>query len=1145
MLVPQWSDRIGTYRRRSRGVRTAPTRARRSRRFVPWPGPESLETRLTLTGNITVTGASRLDTQDQPLTDVSAGQVVEIQVDFTTKDLPADASYSIDFTLDGLTLSVNGITAGAGISRTEYWSEESADFYASPGLNQATASVDADQSVPDLDAADNTTNFSFTAALPQVSYPSYSVSQLREAYGISSLPAFGSSAADGTGQTIAVIDPYNDPTILSDLDDFDQAMHMTTNASPTLYQAYGAASSVLTVFNQSGTDITSRIGTSGQDGVPDEDPSDSTWQLEVSIDVEWAHAIAPGARIDLIECDGSDDSVSFANLVAGAKEGASLPGVSVVSMSWVWLEEYLSGPEELADDEALVTPSGHRGVTFLACAGDAGVPGGYPAFSPNVVAVGATQITINGDASGYSDGGEVAWSYPTPRTLDDGSSSYSQAGAWTRLSGGFSGTVSTAPAGSASTASWTTSISKSDEGWSDDTQVSATWVADPSNASNASYEIYDGTPATGTRLATVPVNQQVAPVGVARVDGGPQFQSLGYYYSETGTLTVVLNANSANGNVVADAVGIAPAWATSGGQSQYEPEPSYQDGVQSTGYRTTPDVAFNGSSNSGVTCFQDGVAGPDYFGTSLATPCWAGLIALVNQGRVAAGGTPLDGAPNPTQTLQALYSLPAGDFNDITSGYNGKSAQAGYDELTGLGSPVVASLIPDLVSYDMPTRLVITTQPPASATAGASFGLTVAVEDPFGDVITGDNGYVTLALAGGDGSVGGAVTVPVIDGIAIFSGVTLDSAGTDTLQASSGSLPATTTDAIDVVPAGAAQVRITIQPPASVTAGDAFGLGVTVVDAFGNVVPSFTGDLVLGLASGPGGGNLAGTVVEPAVSGVASFAGLTLDTAGGGYTIQAMGGGLVAADSDLITVSPGAATRLVVMTQPPAQIAPAAGFWMRVAAEDALGNVTTSPAGDVTVALAGGAGGDPSVRATAPFVGGIAAVTGFAPNRAGVYSLQIGAGGLAAAVSDSFAVTAPPTIIGERVLKAGGRPHGKVVGFELLFSDPLDPSRAGDAANYAVTRTVGHGRKERARPVRVRAVYLPSASRVSLMLGGGARFPRGGRIVVSAAPPSGIMNTAGIALGGNGQGVPGVDAVLSVRRKGRELWVQSMLGIGS
>ena len=88
-------------------------------------------------------------------------------------------------------------------------------------------------------------------------------------------------------------------------------------------------------------------------------------------------------------------------------------------------------------------------------------------------------------------------------------------------------------------------------------------------------------------------------------------------------------------------------------------------------------------------------------GTSLSAPCWAGLVALANQGRAAAGEPTLDSS-SPTDTLQALYSLPQSDYNVITSGSNGYTANAGYNLVTGLGTPVANLLVPDLVAYQGP-----------------------------------------------------------------------------------------------------------------------------------------------------------------------------------------------------------------------------------------------------------------------------------------------------------------------------------------------------------------------------------------------------------------------------------------------------------
>jgi len=124
---------------------------------------------------------------------------------------------------------------------------------------------------------------------------SYTVAQVRAAYGLGSIPGFGSATADGSGQTIALDEAGNDPTILTDLDGFDTAMSLTTTSTQTIYQQFGPASSIVNVYNQSGANITALIADSGSNGVPAEDPT-GHWEAEESLDVEWAHAIAPGPR---------------------------------------------------------------------------------------------------------------------------------------------------------------------------------------------------------------------------------------------------------------------------------------------------------------------------------------------------------------------------------------------------------------------------------------------------------------------------------------------------------------------------------------------------------------------------------------------------------------------------------------------------------------------------------------------------------------------------------------------------------------------------------------------------------------------------------------------------------------------------------
>ncbi len=103
--------------------------------------------------------------------------------------------------------------------------------------------------------------------------------------------------------------------------------------------------------------------------------------------MEWAHSIAPDANIILFEANSN----SYNDLFTAVKTAADYANVSVVSMSWGGGE--FSG--ENSYDSDFATPSGHQGVTFLAATGDSGTPSEYPAFSPNVVAVGGTSLDIN------------------------------------------------------------------------------------------------------------------------------------------------------------------------------------------------------------------------------------------------------------------------------------------------------------------------------------------------------------------------------------------------------------------------------------------------------------------------------------------------------------------------------------------------------------------------------------------------------------------------------------------------------------------------------------------------------------------------------------------------------------------------------
>jgi hypothetical protein len=205
----------------------------------------------------------------------------------------------------------------------------------------------------------------------------YTPAQIRHAYG------FDQISGNGAGQTIAIVDAYNDPNIANDLAVFDAQFGIA--APPSFH-----------VVNQSGG--TSLPGT------------DSGWAGEIALDVEWAHAIAPGANILLVEAN----SASIADLMAAVNMARNVPGVSTVSMSWGGSEFFSWGGAEFSSqtdyDPYFTTPAGHTGVTFLAAAGDSGSRFGvqWPASSPNVVSVGGTSLYL-GDSSG-TYAGENSWS---------------------------------------------------------------------------------------------------------------------------------------------------------------------------------------------------------------------------------------------------------------------------------------------------------------------------------------------------------------------------------------------------------------------------------------------------------------------------------------------------------------------------------------------------------------------------------------------------------------------------------------------------------------------------------------------------------------------------------------------------------------
>ena len=164
----------------------------------------------------------------------------------------------------------------------------------------------------------------------------------------------------------------------------------------------------------------------------------------------------------------------------------------------------------------------------------------------------------------------------------------------------------------------------------------------------------------------------------------------------------------------------------------------------------------------------------------------------------------------------------------------------------------------------------------------SSFGLTVAAEDVFGNVVTSFNGSVTLVLANnpGGGALGGTTTVTAVQGIATFAGLTISMTSTDyTLQATSTGLTSTTTGPLNVTPP-ATQLVVTTEPPTSVIAGGDFGLTVSVDDAHRQPGAQLQRQCDHRLGERPQRQLPRRRLTVTAVDGVATFTGLSLDKAG-------------------------------------------------------------------------------------------------------------------------------------------------------------------------------------------------------------------------------------------------------------------------
>lgn len=189
---------------------------------------------------------------------------------------------------------------------------------------------------------------------PNAVIPGYVPTKIRNAYGLNNI------SYDGSGQTIAIVDAFHNPTIINDFKAFDAQFNI---GSPDKL--------IVQSFTQK---------------------TNEGWALEAALDVQWAHAIAPKATILLVEA-ASDSLKDLLNAV----KYAVTQGASVVSMSW--------GSSEFLGQSNYNANFKGNNVLFLASSGDTGGLVNWPSVSPNVLACGGTTLNLAGNGQYVSEAG--------------------------------------------------------------------------------------------------------------------------------------------------------------------------------------------------------------------------------------------------------------------------------------------------------------------------------------------------------------------------------------------------------------------------------------------------------------------------------------------------------------------------------------------------------------------------------------------------------------------------------------------------------------------------------------------------------------------------------------------------------------------
>jgi hypothetical protein len=714
-----------------------------------------------------------------------------------------------------------------------------------------------------------------------------SPAQIRHAYGFDQL------SQDGSGQTIAIVDAFYDPNIASDLQTFDQQFNLP--APPTF-----------SAVDQNGNPASPSIPTDPQGG----------WEVEESLDVEWAHAIAPKANILLVEANSADTG----DLLTAVDTARSAKGVVAVSMSW-------GGPEfsgEGGFDGHFTSPSGHGGVTFLASSGDNGAPASWPAVSPNIVAVGGTTLNLDGSSNRINEttwngsGGGYSAFYGEPAYESTyAQSSYVQNTLNNKVLLG-------SPRGNPDVA----------------------YDADP----NTGFATFDSYPYQGSPLDWVEVG--------GTSDAAPQWAGLialadqgrgarGSLDGLTQTLPALYQFGASSATFSKDFYDITSGGNGYGAVAGYDLATGVGVPVANN---LVPDLVKAGASTflslttstatpTAGTPFSVTVTAENASGQTLTN--YGGTIHFTTTDAGKGFALPPDytftSADLGTHTFTNLVTLVTAGSQTITA------TDTGDGTITGQAGVTVGSAAASGLSLSAPS----------SASQFGPFDVTVTARDAYGNTATGYAGTVHFTSS----DTGTGVTLPPDysfgpsdQGSHTFAGgVTLVTLGNQTVTAAdtaSSKLKSSAT--VNVQPAGSAS-HFTVSAPSGATAGSTFTITVTALDANNNTATGYRGTAHFTSSDAGTGFSLPQDYTFVAGDhGRHSFTNLVTLVTAGKQTVTATdkAAGTITG-SVTVTVGAAAASQLAV-TGYPTPVAVGTPGTFTVTAEDKYGNTATGYAGTVT-----------------------------------------------------------------------------------------------------------------------------------------------------------------------------------------------------